>query len=281
MQGSAKFWSFNVIYIKLRNRLFIQFLRLRKALFSPGRPYKILISESKPDWTPDIRKGFRNSKHHISFDQINPDTVKKYDLVVPLTIQELVDQEIQRLLRNNPIPLPSTEAVNLCDDKNLFNASLISKGYARYIPKVDGEQTYPYILKKKVDQYGENTHIIDGPGDEEQYAEALSSKDYFTQELIRGQSEYATHIVFKDQKIQSSLNIKYIFEGDKSIKGKDRSITIICTCPYLKVFASILQDIGYEGLCCFNYKVRDGIPYIIEINPRFGGSLAPYFYLFT
>jgi predicted ATP-grasp superfamily ATP-dependent carboligase len=29
-----------------------------------------------------------------------------------------------------------------------------------------------------------------------------------------------------------------------------------------------------------NYKVVRGLPYILEINPRFGGSLTPYFFSF-
>lgn len=281
MHGSAKFWKINVLYLKLRNRIFIQYLRLRKLFLPPTGSQRILISDSKPDWTPAIKKGFRKSKHSLSFDKITLETVKDYDLVVPLTIPELVDQEIQSLLINNSIPIPSVESVLLCDDKNLFNETLISKGFGMYIPSVDGSHAYPYMLKKKVDQYGENTHIINGPGDENQYAEILSSPDYFSQELITGKTEYATHIVFKDQKISSSLNIKYIFNGEKSIKGKDKSLTVICSFPYLKLFASILASIGYEGLCCFNYKVRDQVPYIIEINPRFGGSLAPYFPLFV
>ncbi|MGH8049795.1 MAG: hypothetical protein ACREPB_03945, partial [Arenimonas sp.] len=32
--------------------------------------------------------------------------------------------------------------------------------------------------------------------------------------------------------------------------------------------------------CCFNYKVRDGQAMILEINPRFGGSLCQYFISF-
>ena len=40
------------------------------------------------------------------------------------------------------------------------------------------------------------------------------------------------------------------------------------------------QEVGFEGLCCVNYKYRDGIPKILEINPRMGGSLARFFFSF-
>ena len=35
-----------------------------------------------------------------------------------------------------------------------------------------------------------------------------------------------------------------------------------------------LWTLGYEGTCCFNYKLVDGAPVILELNPRFGGSLV-------
>ena len=54
----------------------------------------------------------------------------------------------------------------------------------------------------------------------------------------------------------------------------------ISQCDYLDKFSAILNSIGYEGLCCFDYKVINGKPQIFEINPRFGGSLSAYFFTF-
>ncbi len=79
-----------------------------------------------------------------------------------------------------------------------------------------------------------------------------------------------------------SLNIEYVFETRSAIKGKDRlRYKAVCSCPYLDVFSSILAAIGFNGLCCFNYKVANGLPMILEINPRFGGSLSPFFFSFV
>lgn len=64
-------------------------------------------------------------------------------------------------------------------------------------------------------------------------------------------------------------------------KGQtDNLFKVIHRCPYLDLFAEILRTIQFEGLCCVNYKVAQGQPYLLEINPRFGGSLAPYFFSF-
>jgi predicted ATP-grasp superfamily ATP-dependent carboligase len=51
-------------------------------------------------------------------------------------------------------------------------------------------------------------------------------------------------------------------------------------CSYIDIFSDLLNAIGFEGLCCIDYKVKNGIPYIFEINPRFGGSLSFYFFSF-
>lgn len=281
MAGSIKFWSINIFYLKVRNRIYFQFLKLKKSIFRPTAPLRILFSDAKPDWSEEILKGFKHSKHSISFDALNEKNSLGYDLLVPLTIHEQESKALRDLMVNNAIPLASVESIRLCDDKYQFNEALKASGFGKYIPGTDGSHSFPYMLKKKIDQYGENTHIIKDEQEEKAYSEKLNSPDYFTQEIISGRSEYATHIVYKIGKIESSLNIKYTFGQEISIKGKDKSITSICGCPYLKVFSSILESIGYEGLCCFNYKVRDNIPYIIEINPRFGGSLTPYFSLFV
>jgi len=277
----SNFWQINILYRRISNKFFIKYLKFRKLLLSPSPSQKILFSDSKPDWVKDISKGFKNSRHTIDFNAITSENIKGYDLLVPLTVQDLENKEIQKLMLNNPIPIPSVESVLLCDDKYLFNKALISGGFKKFIPKMGDSKTFPYILKKKVDQFGVNTHIIHGPTEEADYSEQLQSSEYFTQEIIGGRYEYATHVVFRKGRIVNSLNIKYTFKGELSIKGKDESLKTICRCPYLKVFASMLETIGFEGLCCFNYKVRDNIPYIIEINPRFGSSLTPYFSLFV
>ena len=73
----------------------------------------------------------------------------------------------------------------------------------------------------------------------------------------------------------------YEFDSEIPIKGQDAWLyRAIRRCPYLTLFSNILNSIGFQGLCCVNYKVERGRPYILEINPRFGGSLTPYFFSF-
>ena len=117
--------------------------------------------------------------------------------------------------------------------------------------------------------------------DEKRLAVQLNDLSFYRQEIIRGRREFATHILFSNGRIVKSLDIMYEFQTETPIKGKDwRSYRVIHRCPYLDLFTRVLASIGYEGLCCVNYKVARGQAYILEINPRLGSSLAPYFFSF-
>jgi predicted ATP-grasp superfamily ATP-dependent carboligase len=262
---------------RMTNGLFVAYNKCQFHL-SLQRRMKILFSD-KMDWVKPIRRGFKFSRHEIAFKDFSLENIRDYDMVVPLTVRDLLYlNEARDLVAHSPIPIPSTESIRLCDDKYLLNRALIANGFGETVPGMDGPMAHPYILKKKIDEWGKHSHMISGAGQERDFSDKLTDPDYFMQEFIHGPDEYATHIIFKDRRVVCSLNIQYMFETGTPIKGKDRNIySRICRCPYLGLFSSILESIGFEGLCCINYKVRGNRPFILEINPRFGGSLGPYF----
>lgn len=266
-----------VYHARLTNKWFLVSQLVQSALCT--KPSLNILFTDHPGLKPVLQKAFKFSKHNISFLAFSAENIKKHDLVVPLTLPDLKSLNEQRkLVNSNLIPIPSTQSIVLADDKHLFNQSLTAKGYGKHIPKIGGKQQYPYMLKKSIGHSSENCHIIFNSQQELGLSETIANPDYFTQEMIKGKSEYATHILFKDQKIISSLNIQYYFDTETPIKGKNKPLyTKICHCPHLAMFSAILVLIGFEGLCCFNYKELEDILYIIESNPRFGGSLASYF----
>lgn len=173
--------------------------------------------------------------------------------------------------------------MRLCDDKYESNLALIKAGFGEYIPKVTQgvALTTPYILKERISSWGKGCYIIRDYGDEEAQLNRITDPRYFCQELIPGTAEFATHILFVDSRIVKALNIKYEFASDAPIKGQDAALFLVVhRCPYLALFARVLREIQFEGLYCVNYKVAKGQPFLLEINPRFGGSLAPYFFSF-
>jgi ATP-grasp domain-containing protein len=255
--------------------------RFLSHLFSE-RKKKILFSREQ-DLEKHIKDGFYDSPHEIAFEDFPPPrNFKNYDLIVPLTLPDLKYlNEVRELIIDNPIAIPSMECILLCDDKYLLNRSLAANGFGHFLPKEGGMLTYPYILKKRIDLSGKNSHLISDKQQEQVFSDLSTHPEYFSQDFIKGSYEYATHILFKNQRIVHSMNIEYKFNTETPIKGKDKSIyTMICHCPYLDVFAAMLTSIGFNGLCCINYKVCDNHLFLLEINPRFGGSLGRYFFSF-
>jgi predicted ATP-grasp superfamily ATP-dependent carboligase len=265
-----------------RNRLFVRSEKLR-ALLLRGEAKKILFSE-KPDWEDEIKGGFRRLPHKVEFGGITEDGFQQYDIVVPLTLGAVEEARRCSSGQKKALPLPAPETVRLCDDKYLFNEALIKSGFGRCIPKMGHGRalTPPYILKKRIGSWGKDCYIIRNHEDEKEQVDRINSSEYFCQEIVPGPSEFATHILFVDSRIVKALNIKYQFDDDTPIKGQNAFIfKVVHRCPYLDLFERILRTIQFEGLCCVNYKVAKGQPFLLEINPRFGGSLAPYFFSFV
>lgn len=229
-----------------------------------------------------IKRGFFLTRHEIIFDEFTPETLSKADIVVPLTISDLLYLDQHRaLVRNNPIPIPTSKAVQLCDDKSQLNSFLIENGFQDVIPAVGNGLDFPYLLKKKVDIFGLHCYLIADAATEKEHVSEAKSAEFFKQQIITGRNEYACHILFDKNQIEQSLCIHYEFDKDIPIKGQDKLLYYeISDCPFLELFSDILRKINFEGICCFNYKIRDGKPFIFEINPRFGGSLCSYFFIF-
>ena len=264
-----------------RNELYLRSEKFLSVISSRGSR-RILFSE-KPDWADTIRNGFRRMPHEVEFGPITEESYKRYDIVVPLTLDALEDARRHAPPCEISLPIPTLESVRLCDDKYEFNRKLIKAGFGQYIPKLaEGQRLNPpYILKKRIGWWGQNCYIVQNHDDENALLDRVNDPGYFCQELIPGSTEFATHIFFVGGRIVKALNIKYKFAGESPIKGQDEELLkVVHRCPYLDLFARILRTIRFEGLCCVNYKVAKRQPYLLEINPRFGGSLSPYFFSF-
>jgi hypothetical protein len=265
---------------RIANQTFLAYRLLQLRLLSQ-RKLKILFS-IKQGWQQSISKGFRFTPHKITFGELSPGSIQGHDLIVPLTIRDLMYLNSERqLIADNPIPIPSLKSILLCDDKCALNQALIENGFADYIPVMGTALEYPYILKMRVGEWGENSQIVGDKQQERAISAIRFDPAYFTQNFIPGPCQYSAHILFKNQRIACALSIKHVFETETPIQGLDRaSYSRVCGCPYLDLFSSILVSLGFEGLCCIDYKVYRNRPYILEINPRFGGSLGRFFFSF-
>lgn len=264
-----------------RNKLYLAYERSLPYLLRE-KSRRILMTESTDLLKKQIVEGFDRSHHHVQFGPLSPANLGEFDLVVPSSVSELMQaRQWPQLLDKNPIPFPSAESVRLCDDKYEFSQALIKRGFGEYIPRTGTNLETPYILKKRIGLFGRESRVILDRSGESEAGDSVNDPAFFRQEIIRGRREFATHILFAKGKIVKSLNILYEFDSQTPIKGQDAWLYVMVhRCQHLDLFAEILRSIQFEGLCCVNYKIAGGRPYIFEINPRFGGSLAPYFFSF-
>jgi predicted ATP-grasp superfamily ATP-dependent carboligase len=230
---------------------------------------KILFSE-KQDWETLMRPSLDGKYLSTFMPLAQCQSLDDYDFVVPLTCHDTIylNKNFPQH-HNRKFLTPSTEFVRLADDKYLFNDFLRRNGYAEYLPA--RATTKPYILKKRIDGWGKNSRII-RDGDNEEYDPA----EFFTQEFIPGNVEYATHLLSKNGDVFYHSSRKYTFADNWYVKSQTITpkTTDIIPTEHLPLFERLIKDLKYTGLCCINYKVRNGVVKIFELNPRMGASLT-------
>jgi len=249
-----------------------------------SKPPLNLLFSPKPDWEAALQTSFRRSRHAVRFEEFTPDSLAACDLAVPLTLNDTIflAENTQFMARTRAL-IPSLGPILLCNNKQALNEHLIGHGFGKHIPRISGDIGFPYLLKKKTDNWGMNTHLVQDASSEKALLAALNSPDYFKQELIPGSEEYATHLVLHERRILCSLTIKHSFVRDAfvfGLNGLRPEFRTVTSCRHLNLFTDILNSIGFSGLCCIDYKIHNGSPAIFEINPRFGASLAPFFFSF-
>lgn len=171
---------------------------------------------------------------------------------------------------------PAADTAALCDDKLALNRFLAARGFAGVIPPLrDPGPPYPYVLKRRTGYWGRHAHVIHDAAE----AEALDARqpDWFAQTFVPGEVEYAAHILRDRGRIWYAATARYELGRPDAVLGahaRPLRVTLTRGCVHLRGFAEILAALDYEGTCCIDYKLTDGVPRIFEINPRFGASLA-------
>lgn len=253
---------------------------LARDYLGHARPLRILFS-NRDGWVELLARKFRFTRHQIAFGDVRQADLDAYDIVVPLAMDDL------RYLSHAPpglhslIPIPSPTAIELCDDKLAFHRHLAGRGFGRWLPRIDAALAPPYVVKRNPDEAGAHCHIVTSAEAERALPPECAQPDYFRQEFVPGRREYACHILFKGGRIVHALTIEYGYATDYPIKGRNATeYMLLRRCAWLALFADMLRALEFEGLCCVNYKLRDGEPVVLEINPRLGRSATGYFFAF-
>ena len=203
--------------------------------------------------------------------------LRGFDCVVPFTLDDYLHLRRRPDRQRANCLMPQSALVEILDDKYRCNRLLTALGFGGNIPAMDRRVTaWPIIYKKKQDAAGRHSFLCFGENELRILEGSTLPDQYFEQEYIPGDVEYATHMLTTGGRVIYHSTVKYTFGAKYYVKG-DRCQPPppeFCDCPCYGQLRAIIERLGYTGTCCFNYKmVAEGMK-LFEINPRFGHSLG-------
>jgi predicted ATP-grasp superfamily ATP-dependent carboligase len=203
--------------------------------------------------------------------------MSEFDCVVPFTLDDYVHLRDRADLHRIKCLIPQRELVEILDDKYRCNRLLIDLGFGAHIPKIpDRVTSWPIIYKKKRDAWGLNSFLHYSQDDLRSFESTIVISEFFKQEYIPGNIEYATHMLTVAGRAIYHSTVKYTFSDEFYVKGErcPPPQPEFCDCPCHDMLISIMGLLRYTGTSCFNYKMTPKGTKIFEINPRFGHSLG-------
>jgi len=257
-----------------------RWLRWREAWL--GRRFKPLHIMFTPHdgWEPPLRKSFAYSRHKLKFLAVTQANLQGQDLVVPLTLKALEELHPYRLhlLNHTLLPLPGRASVALCSDKLRCWQALSSHGFGAFLPPVGRDLTPPFIIKPREGEGGEGCVMIHNAEQAKAHAQLMADPHYYCQQAVENARQHAAHILFRDGRIVHMMTVAHYFDSSLPVQGQERArLSRLSFNLHQDLFTDMLRALGFDGLCCIDYKPSLSGPQVLEINPRFGGGLIPYF----
>jgi hypothetical protein len=222
---------------------------------------------------PAIARYLDHGRFEASFAPFDAVDLARFDLVVPLRVAQIEPARPAAVLGRAVLPTPAL--VTLCDDKLALNHWLIDMGFGDLVPDLLGPApaVFPYIRKTRHGDFGFGCRMIRGPGEDD----GVDDPDVFRQRAVAGPLEYVLHLLRVNGRIRFHVAYCYDMAQPLAVRGHaDAAATITPADPGAAYDAcvAVLDAMGFEGTCCFNYKLEDGAVRLLEVNPRFGGSLV-------
>lgn len=240
---------------------------------TPTFRVRVLVGEHGTQ-VPAIRAHLDHDRYDLTVGRLDTAVAEEFDLVVPLTIPQIaVARGLNTADRPRRALVPDADVVALTDDKLAFNVRLIALGFGEHIPALlsDPPTRRPFIRKARRGDFGAGCRIVRAGENDEPIP------DSFCQAVVEGAHEDVLHLIRANGIIQLAIAYRYDMGRPLTVRGAaDRpvAITPVDPAPALKLCADILEALQFEGLGCFNLKWEGDRPMILEINPRFGGSLV-------
>jgi carbamoylphosphate synthase large subunit len=242
------------------------------------RQITVLFSDM-PDWEPEIRDRLDDT-YALTFAAFDQQDVAAFDVVVPLRTAD-TERLTHRFRSGRGVNalFPTAEVLARCEDKLAFNTWLVANGFGQHVPRMTGPFAYPHLVKARRGQWGEGIEIIHDAIEDEAYWASVDPEASFRQEYVLGRIEQATHLLVRSGEICFRRHVEFVFDDQVHVKGLRARQWVQREADldeHLPLLATIVAKLGYEGTCCFGYKVVKGHPWIFELNARFGASLSPF-----
>jgi hypothetical protein len=247
------------------------------------RPLRIVFSQHD-GWESATREGFAGLAHSLTFAPLPQTDLSRFDLIVPLSLADARYLRSQaEAIRTRTVPLPDEACTLLCHDKVRLNQALIGAGFGNHVPPMGADLAPPFICKPICGENSDDCLLVPDYATILRLGDTIDRPGHFRQAAVRGDIEYATHFLMKDDRLEREMTVAYHNETSLFIKNtawRPSALRVLSPCPDAATLTAMLRAIGYNGIGCANFKMAGGRLQLLEINPRIGGSLMTYFATF-
>lgn len=178
---------------------------------------------------------------------------------------------IARFVASGIMPIVSSpEVVRICDDKLATNDYLKSRGFpvpaTRRLAEVAGFDG-PVVLKpQRGGARSRHTYVARSPKELELYRQLVDPGNCVVQEYVEG-DEYTCGTVTLSDACAGVITMRRILrDGDTYKAFVDRSPVVESTAT------RVVEALKPFGACNIQLRVRDGVPFVFEINARCSGT---------
>lgn len=199
------------------------------------------------------------------------------DVVVPLVDEEVAQvADLRAAAPDTAFVAPTAQFVETCLDKYRLMTELDATGIT--VPEtwtvkeaLDlDEQAYPLVLKPRTERGGRGVRIVESPDAlRGELADATRThKDLLVQEYVDG-VEFTTSVVCTTgNDVLSVVPKEAVLKDRSTVHGVTRDApAVVDSCQLIADLFEPAGPINVQQMCD-----DDGVPHVIEINPRFSSS---------
>jgi len=201
---------------------------------------------------------------------------EKCAILFPGLDAELIplSNNIEKLKANGILPIVSdTKVIEICDDKLETSKFLENNGFpyirTYHLKDYSFDLGFPVMLKpKKGGARSVGIFVANNKGGFDRYVEGIDVNNYVVQEYIQGDEYTCGTVSFESGCAGVILMKRQLRAGDtyKAFVIKNENLS--------NFIRSVINTLKPFGACNVQLVIKDGIPYILEINARCSGTTA-------